>query len=57
MVVDSEDYVGTANAPDPDHVAIINPDNLDNETDQLQDLPKATDRICAPPPRLAQACG
>jgi ubiquitin carboxyl-terminal hydrolase 7 len=44
MVVDTDDYVGTPNAPEQDQVAIINPDNLDNEAEQLLDLPKATER-------------
>ncbi|KAK5993223.1 Deubiquitinating enzyme 15 [Cladobotryum mycophilum] len=43
MVVDTDDYVGVANAPEKDSVAIINPDNLDHDVDQLQDLPLAND--------------
>ena len=44
MVMDTGDYVGVGNDPEKDPVAIINPDNLDQEADQLQDLPLATDR-------------
>ncbi|POR35949.1 Ubiquitin carboxyl-terminal hydrolase 21 [Tolypocladium paradoxum] len=45
MVVDADDYVGVADAPEKDPVAIISPDNLEHgETDQqLQDLPLAND--------------
>lgn len=46
MVVDSDDYVGLANDPEKDPVAIISPDSLDQDQDQLQDLPLATDRAC-----------
>lgn len=46
MVVDTDDYVGVANEPEKEPVAIINPDNLDQEAEQLQDLPLATDRTC-----------
>ncbi|KAI5461141.1 hypothetical protein BGZ63DRAFT_228114 [Mariannaea sp. PMI_226] len=42
MVIDAQDYIGVANEPDKD-VAIINPDNLEKEADQLQDLPLAND--------------
>lgn len=48
MVVDTDEFSGVANAPEQDHVAIINPENLDSEVDQLQDLPKATDRRPCP---------
>ena len=44
MVIDSDDYGVGANEADQEPVAIINPDNLENEVDQLQDLPKANDR-------------
>lgn len=44
MVVDTDDYVGVANDPEKDPVAIINPDQLEQDADQLQDLPLATDR-------------
>ncbi|KAK2601922.1 ubiquitin-specific protease ubp15 [Conoideocrella luteorostrata] len=45
MVVDTDDYVGVANAPEKDHVAIINPDSLEqgDSDQQLQDLPLAND--------------
>ncbi|KAF7559047.1 hypothetical protein G7046_g5116 [Stylonectria norvegica] len=43
MIVDSGDYVGVANEPDTDPVAIINPDSPEGEADQLQDLPQAND--------------
>lgn len=46
MVVDTGDYVGVDSGLEKDPVAIINPDNLDHEGDQLQDLPLATDRAC-----------
>lgn len=42
MVMDTDDYVGVANEPDKDPVAII-PETLDQEADQLQDLPMAND--------------
>lgn len=43
MVMDTDDYIGVAN--EPEKVAIINPDNLEqSEVDQLQDLPMANDR-------------
>jgi ubiquitin carboxyl-terminal hydrolase 7 len=49
MVVDTDDYVGAPNAPEKEHVAIINPDGgVEHEADQLQDLPLAND--CAYPP-------
>lgn len=48
MVVDSGDYVGVANEPDKEPVAIINPDSTDGEADQLQDLPMANDRTFLP---------
>lgn len=44
MVVDTGDYVGVANEPDKDPVAIINPDSSETEADQLHDLPAADDR-------------
>ncbi|KID87115.1 Peptidase C19, ubiquitin carboxyl-terminal hydrolase 2 [Metarhizium guizhouense ARSEF 977] len=45
MVVDTDDYVGVANAPEKDSVAIINPDGLEqgDSDQQLQDLPLAND--------------
>lgn len=45
MVVDTDDYVGVANAPEKDSVAIINPDGLEqgDSDQQLQDLPLASD--------------
>lgn len=45
MVVDTDDYVGSANAPEKEPVAIINADQLEQETDQLQDLPLANDCV------------
>lgn len=43
MVMDTDDYIGVAD--EPEKVAIINPDNLEqSEVDQLQDLPLANDR-------------
>lgn len=49
MVVDTDDYVGAPNAPEKEHVAIINPDGgVEHEADQLQDLPLAND--CVYPP-------
>ena len=43
MIMDTDDYIGVAN--EPEKVAIINPDNLEQgEVDQLQDLPMANDR-------------
>ncbi|KAG7118195.1 hypothetical protein HYQ44_005338 [Verticillium longisporum] len=43
MVMDTDDYVGIPNESEKEPVAIINPDN-DNDIDNLQDLPLATDR-------------
>ncbi|KAL2760507.1 hypothetical protein ACRALDRAFT_1059705 [Sodiomyces alcalophilus JCM 7366] len=43
MVVDTDEYVGVTNGSEKESIAIINPDNLDSESDQLQDLPLATD--------------
>ncbi len=43
MEVDTTEYVGDPNIMEKEPVAIINPDNLDQETDQLQDLPLAND--------------
>jgi hypothetical protein len=43
MVMDTDDYIGVAD--EPEKVAIINPDNLEqSEVDQLQDMPLANDR-------------
>lgn len=42
MVVETDEYVGGPDA-EKEPVAIINPDNLDNEAEQLQDLPLASD--------------
>lgn len=46
MVVDTDDYVGVADVSEKEPIAIINPDNLDTDADQLQDLPLATDGTC-----------
>ena len=43
MIVDNDDYVGVAD-PEKEPVAIISPDHLDPEADQLKDLPMANDR-------------
>lgn len=45
MVVDTDDYVGVANAPEKDSVAIINPEGLDqgDSDQQLENLPLAND--------------
>lgn len=43
MVVDTGDYLDVDNDPERDPVAIISPENLDQEADQLQDLPVADD--------------
>lgn len=51
MVMDTDDYVGVANEPDKDPVAII-PETLDQEADQLQDLPMANDRASPYPSPL-----
>ena len=53
VVMDTGDYVGVDNDPEKDPIAIINPDNSEQESDQLQDLPLAND--CAsiyPKPHL-----
>lgn len=55
MVMDTGDYVGVNNDPEKDPVAIINPDNLEQEGDQLQDLPLANDCASTPPLRLCAA--
>ena len=46
MMIDSEEHIvePTANGVEKDDLAIIDPNNLDNEQEQLQDLPVATDR-------------
>lgn len=44
MVVDTADYVGVDNNSEKGPVAIISSDNLEQEADQLQDLPLANDR-------------
>jgi ubiquitin carboxyl-terminal hydrolase 7 len=46
MVIDSPDLAGATTDPEKDAIAIINPDSLDQEADNLQDLPLATDRWC-----------
>ncbi|KFA48120.1 hypothetical protein S40293_09283 [Stachybotrys chartarum IBT 40293] len=43
MVIDSPDLAGATTDPEKDAIAIINPDSLDQEADNLQDLPLATD--------------
>jgi ubiquitin carboxyl-terminal hydrolase 7 len=43
MVVDTGDYVGVDHDPEKEPVAIISPDSLEQQADQLQDLPLATD--------------
>ena len=47
MVIDSEDYVGVANEPERDEVAIINPDAADGVADPAQPAPSAADCTCA----------
>lgn len=44
MVVDAGDYIDVDNDSEKDPVAIISPDHLEQEADQLQDLPLANDR-------------
>lgn len=48
MMVDTEEHIvePTANDAEKDSLTIINPDNLETETEQLQDLPRADDRTC-----------
>ena len=43
MAVDTDDYVGVDDVNEKEPVAIIHPDSLDNDGDQLQDQPLATD--------------
>lgn len=43
MEVDAPEYVDVSSIADRDSVAIINPDNADQDADALQDLPLATD--------------
>lgn len=42
MVVDTDEYVGGTDS-EKEPIAIIDPDNLDNGAEQLQDLPLAND--------------
>lgn len=63
MEVDTAEYVDDSNIMEKEPVAIINPDNLDQEADQLQDLPMANDctfssgaRGPAHPSRPARVC-
>ena len=53
MMIDSEEHIvePTANGLEKDNLAIIDPNNLDNEQEQLQDLPVATDRELSLGPR------
>lgn len=46
MMIDSEEHIvePTANGAEKDDLAIIDPNNLENDPEQLQDLPVATDR-------------
>lgn len=46
MLVDTEEHIvePTANGDEKDNLTIINPDNLDPEAEQLQDLTRADDR-------------
>lgn len=54
MVVDTDDYPAE---PEKDDVAIITPDNLDVETEQLESLPLANDRAYRPgPPCTGAPC-
>ena len=47
MMVDAQDdYVVPATENEKDQVAIINPDNLDNEADQPENVTLATDCTC-----------
>lgn len=48
MMVDTEEHIvePTANDAEKDSLTIINPDNLETETEQLQDLPRADDCTC-----------
>lgn len=48
MMVDTEEHIvePTANDAEKDSLTIINPDNLETETEQLQDLPRADDCMC-----------
>lgn len=48
MMVDTEEHIvePIANDAEKDSLTIINPDNLETETEQLQDLPRADDCMC-----------
>lgn len=51
MLVDTEEHIvePTANGDEKDNLTIINPDNLESEAEQLQDLIRADDsRSCRP---------
>ncbi|ROT43204.1 ubiquitin carboxyl-terminal hydrolase [Sodiomyces alkalinus F11] len=43
MMVDADEYVSVTDESEKESIAIISPDTLDSEADQLQDLPLATD--------------
>lgn len=45
MLVDTEEHIvePTANGDEKDNLTIINPDNLETEAEQLQDLTRADD--------------
>jgi hypothetical protein len=45
MLVDTEEHIvdPAANGVEKDNLTIINPDNLETEAEQVQDLPRADD--------------
>lgn len=45
MVVDTDEYLDDVDGPDAEPVAIINPDNLEAESEPASDKPLATDRM------------
>jgi hypothetical protein len=58
MVVDTGDYVGVDHDPEKEPVAIISPDSLEQQADQLQDLPLANDRTFrTQTPTCTDSCG
>lgn len=57
MLVDTEEHIvdPTANGVEKDNLTIINPDNLETEAEQVQDLTRADD--CTFPERSSRSAG
>jgi hypothetical protein len=56
MVDAQDDMVVEAAQTDRDQVAIIEPDQLDNESETLENIPLATDCACCPDYTYASIC-